>query len=170
MIADTTEELRRTGLDWKEDQMELMVWRFKGKIGDVLLEVDKRKYRNKEVEVLQAMGAMITKEADSMSAMRFRMMKADKAFWMDSKKCKNKGIAGGRTHKRYREVVQPKILHSCEFSSQNKEMVDHPSFFGKVLLSALSLLAGTAPSLPSWKLPFSFSFSLELVLLWGLGA
>ena len=77
MITDTTEELRKRGLDWKEDQMELMAWR---KIGDVLLEVDERKFRTKEVEAFQAMGAMITKEANSMSAMRFRMMKADRAF------------------------------------------------------------------------------------------
>ena len=26
MIVDTTEDLRRRGLDWKEDQMELMTW------------------------------------------------------------------------------------------------------------------------------------------------
>ena len=28
MIMDTTEELRKRGLDWKEGQMELMVWDF----------------------------------------------------------------------------------------------------------------------------------------------
>ena len=65
---------------------------------------------------------MITKESDSMSAMRFRMMKADRAFWME--KYKNKGIAEGRTHKRYRDVVQPCILPSCVGWSRNKEMVD----------------------------------------------
>ena len=36
MIAETTEELRKRGLDWKEDQMELMAWGFEAKIGDVL--------------------------------------------------------------------------------------------------------------------------------------
>ena len=35
MITDT-EELRKRGLDWKDDQ-----------IGDILLEVDERKYRIK---------------------------------------------------------------------------------------------------------------------------
>ena len=67
---------------------------------------------------------MITKEADSMSAVRFRMMKADRAFWMDFKICKNNGIAEASKHKRHREVVQPCILHSCEGWSWNKEMVD----------------------------------------------
>ena len=63
-----------------------------GKIGDVLLEVDKRKYRIKEVEAFEGMGAMITKEADSMSAMRFRMMKADRDFWMDKKKTRKREL------------------------------------------------------------------------------
>ena len=53
-----------------------MAWEFEGKIGDVLLEVDERKYRIHEVEALQAMEAMVTKKADSMSVVRFRMMKA----------------------------------------------------------------------------------------------
>ena len=67
---------------------------------------------------------MITREADSMSAMRSRMMKANRAFWCDIKFYKNKGIAEGRKHKRYREVVQPCILHSCEGWSWNKEIFD----------------------------------------------
>ena len=37
---------------------------------------------------------------------------------------KNKGIAEGRKHKRYREVVQPCVLHSCERWSKNREMFD----------------------------------------------
>ena len=37
---------------------------------------------------------------------------------------KNKGVAKGRKHKRYREVVQSCILHSCESWSWNEEMVD----------------------------------------------
>ena len=58
------------------------------------------------------MDAMITQEADSMRAMRFRMRKADKALWMDLKFYKNKGIAEERKPKRYREVVQACLLHS----------------------------------------------------------
>ena len=53
---------------------EMLFWNF-----------DEKKYRIKEVEALQAMGTMITKEADSMSAMRFRRMKAARAFGMDIK-------------------------------------------------------------------------------------
>ena len=59
-----------------------------------------------------------------MSAMRLLMNKADKAVWMDMKFHKNKGIAEGRNHKRYREIVQSCLLHSCESQSWNKEMVD----------------------------------------------
>ena len=70
------------------------------------------------------MEALISKKADSMSAMKFRMNKADKALWMDMKFYKNEGIAEGWKHKRYREVVQSCILHSCESLSWNKEMVD----------------------------------------------
>ena len=73
---------------------------------------------------MRTMGAFVTKEADSMSAMRFWMNKADKALWMDMKLCKNKGIAEGRKHKRYKEVVQSCILHSCESWSWDKEMID----------------------------------------------
>ena len=32
MIADTTEELRKGGVHWKEDQMEVMAWEFEGKM------------------------------------------------------------------------------------------------------------------------------------------
>ena len=67
----------------------------------------------KEVTSMQAMGALISKEADSMSALKFRMNKADKALWMDMKLFSNTGIAEGRKHKRYREMVQSCILHSC---------------------------------------------------------
>ena len=37
------------------------------------------------METLKAMGALISKEADSMSALTFRMNKADKAQWVDMK-------------------------------------------------------------------------------------
>ena len=37
------------------------------------------------MEALKAIRALITREADSMSAMKFRMCKADKALWMDMK-------------------------------------------------------------------------------------
>ena len=43
---------------------------------------------------------------------------------MDMKFYKKIGIAEGRKHRRYREVVQPCLLHSCESWSWNKEMID----------------------------------------------
>ena len=114
MIEDATWEMKKKGLDWKEEEMELISH----------LENGGKKYVIKEVTSLQAMGALISKEADSMSALKFRMNKADKALWMDMKFYKNNGIAEGRKHKWYREVVQSCIIHSCESWSWNKEMVD----------------------------------------------
>ena len=56
----------------------------------------------------------MTQEADSMSAMRYRMRKADKALQMEMIFHKNKGIAEGRKHKRKNEVVQACILLRAE--------------------------------------------------------
>ena len=92
--------------------MELIAWGLEGKIGNLHIEAGENKYKVKEVETLQDMGVLITQEADPMSAMRFRMRKADKAFWMDMEFYKNKSIAEGRKHKRYREVVESCILSS----------------------------------------------------------
>ena len=114
MIGDATEELNQRSLDWKEDQMELISWGFYEDVGDLHIEDGGKKHVIKEVETLQAMGALISKEADSTSALKFRMNTADKALWMDIQFYKNKGLAEGRKHKRYREVVQSCILHSCE--------------------------------------------------------
>ena len=50
-----------------------------------ILKTDTKNYIIKEVTTRQAMGALISKEADSMSALRFRMNKADKASWLDMK-------------------------------------------------------------------------------------
>ena len=52
-------------------------------MGDLHIEVGGKKYVIRDVDALRAMGALISKEADSMSAMRFRMNKADEALWMD---------------------------------------------------------------------------------------
>ena len=121
-IGDATEELKKRGLDWKEDQM--ISWGLCKDVGDLHNEAGGKKYVIREMEALKAIGAVITKEVDLMSAMKFRMNKADKALWMDMKFYKNKRIAEGRKHRRYREVVQSSILHSCESWSWNKEMVD----------------------------------------------
>ena len=101
--------------------MELISWGFYEDVGDLHIEDGGKKYVIREVETLKAMGALITEEADSVSAMKFRMNQADKAFRMDMKFYKNKGTAKGREHKRYREVVQSCILHPCESWSWNKE-------------------------------------------------
>ena len=45
----------------------------------IFIGAGEKTYTIKEVEALQVMGALITQEADSMSAMSFRMRKADKA-------------------------------------------------------------------------------------------
>ena len=43
MIVDTTEELRKRGLDWKEDQIGVMAWGFEGRSGDLpVLKLVKR--------------------------------------------------------------------------------------------------------------------------------
>ena len=71
------------------------------------------KYVIKEVELLQAMEALISKEADSMSALKFRMNKVDKSLWMVMKFHKTKEFLK-EGHKQYREVVQSCLFHSCE--------------------------------------------------------
>ena len=50
----------------------------------------------REVDAPKAVGALITKEADSMGVMTFRLNKADKATWTDMKFYKNNAIAGGK--------------------------------------------------------------------------
>ena len=92
MIGDATGNLQDRGFDWKEDQMEVISWSLDGNIGDLKIEEGGKEYMIKVV--------------DSMSAMRLRMNKADKAMRMDIKFHKNKGIAEGRKHSRYKEVVQ----------------------------------------------------------------
>ena len=77
MIEDTTEELRKRGLDGKRDQMVMMAWCFEEETEDVLFDHGDRQYRVKEVKALQAMGH---KKLTQMSAMKFRMRKADKAL------------------------------------------------------------------------------------------
>ena len=54
-------------------------------MGDIHFENKDNKYVIKEVTTLQEIGALISKEGDSMSALKFRMNKADKALWMDIK-------------------------------------------------------------------------------------
>ena len=85
MIEDATEELKKKGFDWKDEEMELISWGFYEGVGDIYPEIRDKKYVIREVTSLQAMGALISKEADSVSALKFRMNKVDKALWMDMK-------------------------------------------------------------------------------------
>ena len=86
MIRDDTEELKKRGLHiWEEDQMELISWVFNEDVGDLHIGDGGKRYVIREVETLNAMEALITNEADSMSAMKFRRNKADKALWMEMK-------------------------------------------------------------------------------------
>ena len=55
MIGDATEELKKRGLDWKEDQMELISWNFYEDVEDLHIEDGGKKYVIKEVETLKAM-------------------------------------------------------------------------------------------------------------------
>ena len=124
MIGDAAGNLKARGVDWKEDQMELISWGREEQVGDLEIEEGGKEYMIKEVDSLRTMGALITKEADSMSALKFRMSKADKALWMEMNFQKNYVIAEEGKHTRYREVVRSCLLHSCESWSWNKEMVD----------------------------------------------
>ena len=103
MTGDATEELKKRGLDWKEEMMELISWGFYEETGDIHLEHGGKTYVIKEVATLQPMGALISIEADSISALKYRMNKAEEALWMHMnffKKKKKQGTAEGRTHKR----------------------------------------------------------------------
>ena len=69
--------------------MELISWDLDEKIGNLGIEGGKE-HVIKEVESLRTMEALITKEADWMSAMKFRMNKTDKSMLMDMKISKKK--------------------------------------------------------------------------------
>ena len=90
MIGGASEELKKRGLDWKEKELELISWSFCEEMGDIHLENEGKQYVIKEVTTLQAMGTLVTMEADSMSAMKFRMPMADIAFRMNMKFYKKK--------------------------------------------------------------------------------
>ena len=64
--AKRTKNLKKRGLDWKEGEMEMISWGLDGSIGDMKIVEDGKEYMIKEVNSLTTMGALITKEADSM--------------------------------------------------------------------------------------------------------
>ena len=70
MIGDATGRLKERGLDWKEDEMELIFWSLEEKVEDLKIVEGGKKYIMKEVDSLRTMGALMTREADSMSAVQ----------------------------------------------------------------------------------------------------
>ena len=66
---------------------------------------------------MKAMGAFITSEANSMSAIVHRKTQADKAMRKDMRFHKNKGTFEGRRHERYRGS----LWHTGEIGSWTKE-------------------------------------------------
>ena len=64
--------------------MEVISWGLDEKIRNLGMERGKQ-HVIKEEDTLRTVGALITKEADWMSALRFPMTKADQATWMDMK-------------------------------------------------------------------------------------
>ena len=92
MIGGVTARLKERSLGWKEDQLEMISWGLEEKVEYFGIVEGGKEYRIKEVDSLKAMGALITREADSMSAMKFQMNKADKAMWMDMKFLEKQGI------------------------------------------------------------------------------
>ena len=82
----------------EEEEMELMSWELYDEMEDIYFENRERGICDQRSDNLASPGALISKEADSMSALKFRTNKSDKALWMDIKFYKNQGIAAGRKH------------------------------------------------------------------------
>ena len=53
MIVDATEELKKKGLHWKEDQMELFLWGLCEKVGDLHVKNGVKKHAMDGHEILQ---------------------------------------------------------------------------------------------------------------------
>ena len=93
--------------------MELISWDLEEKVGDLKIQEGGKEYMIKEVDSLRTVGALITKKAESMSAMKFRMNKADKAdkaMWVDMKFYQNRGIAEGKKTQKIR--INCAVVHS----------------------------------------------------------
>ena len=136
--AHACEELRKRGRDWKEDQMELRALGFEEEMCGVLFEHGDRQYEVGEVKALPAIGAMMTQEADSMSAMKFRMRKADKALSAPSgaNTAPRRAYGVGGTHKNHRTVYFGS-LRACRLSH------DRCSMCGRRLWSTGTRLGST---------------------------
>ena len=60
------------------------------------------------------MGALITGESDSVSAMKYKMIRADRATRMDTAFCKDRDLSEKRKHMRHQMVVLSSFLHASE--------------------------------------------------------
>ena len=69
-----------------------------------------KEYVIKEVDSLRTVGTLITKEADSMSAMRFRINTADKAMWKGNQILQEQGDCGGKKTQEIQESGA--VVHS----------------------------------------------------------
>ena len=58
MLSDAAGNLKKRGLDWKEDQMELISWSLDEKVGDFKIEEGGKEYVIKEVNSLKTLGAL----------------------------------------------------------------------------------------------------------------
>ena len=63
MIGDAFEKMKKKGLDWKEDQMELISWGFDEKIGDLKIEEGGKEHVIKEVDCLKTFGCIYYEES-----------------------------------------------------------------------------------------------------------
>ena len=120
MIEGSIKELMK-GLDWKEEEMQLMSWGFCEEIGDVHLKNRDKSYVIQEVTSgcadPQRIGLDEYPDVSDEQGGQSLVVGHDIIQ-------KNQGTAEGRKHKRYRELVPSCILHSCDSWSWNKEMVN----------------------------------------------
>ena len=56
MLSDAAGNLKKGGLDWKEDQMELISWSLDEKVGDLEIEEGVKEYVIKEVNIDENQG------------------------------------------------------------------------------------------------------------------
>ena len=96
MMGETTAELDARGLVWKKEEIEFMEYGHDyEEVGDFDLEQGGRSCMVRDVKTLKGTGALITNEADSMGALKFRMSQVDRPSWADMKFLPKRGHIGG---------------------------------------------------------------------------
>ena len=61
MLSDAAGNLKKGGLDWKEDQMELISWSLDEKVGDLEIEEGVKEYVIKEVNIPENPGVHLSR-------------------------------------------------------------------------------------------------------------